>query len=177
MALTPLAYVYLTESDLQALMSIDGETGRLDDNNDGSISTPPESTYLTAAINWATSKVNFYALSLYSASDLSTSYLVNQWAVVCGAKWLSSRRGNPAPGSFDDLYKETIEDLKLIKTGEYQIPDLGYRAIAWPAWSNVRVDILRTFQRVRVERPISERSPTPYVQHTDTPFDGVFWEP
>jgi hypothetical protein len=175
MALTPLAYVYCTESDLQALMSVAGETARLDDDQSGAIDGP-EPGYLTNAINWATSKVNMYALALYAAQDLATSYLVNQWTIVLAAQWLSSRRGNPPPGSFADLYKETIEDLKSIRKGENQIPDIGYRDAAWPAWSNVRVDVLRTVQRVLVERSISERTPTPYRQHRDPLADTGFFE-
>lgn len=165
MAPPALSYVYCTEQDLQSLLSPDGEIGRLDDQNIGVVNQ----TYLTNAINWATERVNLYCLPRYNAIDLAQSWLVNNWAVICAAHWLSTRRGNPVPHSFDDLYEEAIEDMKLIQKGQAQIPNIGLRTSAWPAWSNVRVDVLYTLRKIRVERPISETKGTnpDYYQSQD----------
>lgn len=168
MAPSALSYTYCSAEDLQALLSTDGHVGRLDDDSSGAINGD-ESTYLTKAISWATSRVNFFCLSQYAAQDLATSWLVNNWCVVLAAHWLSCRRGNPPPGSFDKLYDETMEDLKMVHSGAHQIPELAYRSAHWPAWSNVRVDALYALRKVRVERPISEGTSTPYQQHTDWP--------
>lgn len=158
--------LYCTLADIKELLSVNGTIGRADDDNDGSISAT-EQTYFDRAINWATSRVNLYCLAKYAASELVTSALVNEWAVLCAAYWLSCRRGNPPPGSFDDLYKSAIDDLKLIHSGSFQIPDIGYRDSAWPAWSNIRVDQGYPLRKIRVERPISESSPVPYSQPRD----------
>lgn len=171
---TALAYTYCTEDDINALLGVDGVTGRLDDDDSGTVSAA-EDLYLTAAINWATSKVNLYCLGFYEALDLSTSFIVNQWATVIACHWLSSRRGNPAPGSFKELYEETIKDLERIKSAEYQIPDIGYRTAAWPWWSNIRVDHSNPVRKVRVERPISEKSAIPYRDSRDRGADALGW--
>lgn len=168
---TALAYTYCTSAEVEALLSSDGLTGRVDDDASGTRSAT-ESGYISSAISWATSRVNFYCLQQYAAIDLSDSWLVNNWCVICAAYWLSCRRGNPSPGSFDQLYKEAIEDLKLVKSGTYQIPDVALRSAAWPAWSNVRVDALYSLRKIRVERPISDKSPPQgYTQSRDIGAD------
>jgi hypothetical protein len=165
---TALAVTYCTQADLEALLSVDGHTGRLDDDATGTLSAT-ESGYLTKAINWATDRVNFYLGSQYASTNLANSWLVNNWAVICAAYWLSCRRGNPPPGSMDQLYKEAVEDMKLVKSGQYQLPDTALRDSAFPAWSNVRTDFLYALRRVRVQRPISDKTSTSpeYQQNQD----------
>lgn len=171
MPATP-SVTYCSEDDLKALLSSVGQENRVDDDSSGTLSSP-EQVYLDKARYWAKARVDFYCRLLYRESDLAESWLVNNWAVICGAYWLSCRRGNPPPGSFDDLYKEAVEDMKLVHSGQYQIPDIGLREVAWPAWSNVRVDQLYNLRRVRVQRPISEKSPTPYRQNRDWPGEFI----
>ncbi len=165
MPVDPL-YLYCTATDLDGLQSLAGRVGTLDDDNDGVLNSD-ELVFQTKAIKWATSKVNFYLLASYDAVDLANSYLVNNWCVICAAKWLSSHRGNPPPESIDELYDEAIEDMKLVHEGLYQVPDIGTRDALWPAWSNVRVSNLYALRKVRVERWISDRYPTPYQQNID----------
>jgi hypothetical protein len=144
---------------------VDGETSRLDDTGSGTINT----AFLNQAINWGTAKCNFYLLSRYNAIDLAQSWVCNNWAVICTAYWLSTRRGNPPPGSFDDLYKEAIEDMKAVHSGDYSLPEIGLRSQAWPAWSNLRHDLFYTMRKTRVERAagMSEQTPVPYMGNQD----------
>ena len=169
---TALTYTYCTEADVQALLSADGTTARVDDNGDNSQSAT-EAGYITSAINWATDKINFFLLPRYSAPNLSTSWVVNNWAVILAARWLSMRRGNPPPGSVNQLYEEAVEDLKLVHSGAYEIPGIGTREVLWPVWSNVRVDPLYILRKIRVERPISEKTSTPYPQNRDRVADNI----
>lgn len=155
MAPAALTYTYATEADLQAFVGVSGETGRVDDDNSGVIDGL-EPGYITSALSWATAKVNLYCLKRYKAADLATDWTVNNWTVILACYWLSCRRGNPAPGSFNDLYKETLEDLKAVGKGQILL-DLAARASEWPAWSNVRVNIFKQLKKVQVERPISDR--------------------
>lgn len=165
MPITP-AYLYCTEADIQGYLSVDGETGRLDDDNTGTLNTT-EQGYLQQAIIYATTRVNFYLIPRYDAAVMYQSYFVNQLTVIVACWWLSCRRGNPQPGSLDDLYKQATKDMEQIHGGNFALPDAGERVAAWPAWSNVRVDILCALRKVRVERPISEQSPAPYGQTLD----------
>lgn len=173
---TALAYTYCSEADIQALLSSDGMIGRVDDDNDGTVDATPEQLYLDKAISWATSRINFYCLPLYTAASLADSWVVNEWCVILACHWLSSRRGNPPPGSFKDLAEQAIKDLELVAAGRFQVPEAGYREAAWPAWSNIRVDILYSLRKVRVERPISDQTPTTYPQTRDRGAEFMWWE-
>lgn len=157
MAPTALTYVYTTSDDLDVILSMDGVEGRIDDTDDGVLSTN-EILYRSKAIYWATARVNFFCLSRYAASDLAQSWLVNDWCTILATYKLSLRRGNPVPGSLIELRDQAEEDMKLVHSGAYEISDIAQRNISWPAWSNVRVDVLYNLRRIRVERPISDQS-------------------
>lgn len=169
---TAPAHVYATEEDLDALLSEAGTDNRVDDDAN-SAPASLEAGYLTKALYWATARVNMYALGRYAASDLANSWVVNNWCVVLACHWLSCRRGNPPPGSFDQLKDEVMEDLKAIRAGEADLPEIGLRNAAWPAWSNVRVDCLYRLRKIRVEKPISEKTAQrgPFLQHRDIGAD------
>jgi len=172
---TTISTTYCTQADIEALLSVTGVESRVDDDAGGSLSAT-ETGYITSAIQWATAKVNDFCLALYTAADLATSWVINEVAIVLAAKWLSIRRGNPSPGSIADACKEAMERLEKIRNGGHPLADIGQRNAAWPAWSNVRVDPLNIVKKVRVERPISEPSATPYPQHRDYPSE-IFVEP
>jgi phage gp36-like protein len=177
---TALNYTYTTEEDCQAILSIEGETARVDDLNNGQPLSPIEQNYVnTYAINWATARCNFYLMGRYNDSDLATSWTVNQWCTILACKWLCSRRGNPVPNSIQDLYEDTIKDLEQVRSGLVDIPDLGLRTAAWPAWSNIRVPIWGNLRKARVERPISEQTPQvpPFNQNQDQTANWAFdWQ-
>ena len=163
---TALTYTYCSSDDISAFLSTVGKEGRVDDDNSGTL-TATETGYITSAISWATDRINFFLFRRYDPACLNDSWLVNQWAVILACYWLSSRRGNPPPGSFGDLYKEAIEDLKKVHNGQFDIPNVGEREAGWPAWSNVRVDMLYQLRKLRVETRISEREPVNYNRARD----------
>lgn len=166
---TDLGYVYTSEADVRALLGQDGADGRLDDDGSGALS-PAEAAHMAKAVQWASARVNFYLLGQYDAAGLAGSWVVSEWATVCACYWLSCRRGNPSPASIKDLYDAVVEDMKLVKSGEHTLPDVGMRSAGWPAWSNVRVDVTALGSKVRVQRSWSERRgglPTGYVQPPD----------
>ena len=175
MAPAALSTLYCTEEDLQNLLSEEGERLRLDDQGDGYLNAL-ERTALTKAISYATTRVNFYCQPLYATADLSTSWLANEWATIIATRWLCTRRGNPCPDSIQKMYDEALEDLQAVKAGSHQIPDLGYRNVAWPAWSNVTVRPEYHYRKQRVQRPISEQTPTQYPQAPDWQAE-FFFEP
>lgn len=175
MALTTPTHVYCTKEDLEALYSVDGILGRVDDTNSGTLDAT-ETGYLDKARYWATRKVDFFCMARYADSALATSWVVNEWAIILACFWLSSRRANPVPNSILELYKEAMEELKSVQAGRFEIPDIGQRAAAFPAWSNVRVDPMSRLRKIRVERPISEPTPTPYRQDRDWSAELLWWE-
>lgn len=174
MAPANLALTYCTQDDLDALLSPQGVTARLDDDDSGQIDGL-EIAWLNRAIQWATARVNMYCAGRYATADLVNSWIVNNWAVVLACHWLSCRRGNPPPSSMEGLYDETMEDLKAVKSGEVDLPDIGLRTSAWPSWSNVRVDCLYTLRKIRVERVqgMSESPNAGFPRNTDWPGEFI----
>jgi hypothetical protein len=164
------ALPYCDESDIQDVLSTIGETGRLDDNDDGTID-PTEQGRVQKAIFYATARVNFYCASRYATADLATCWTINNYATVLACVWLSRRRGNPPPAGLLDLEEEVLTDLKEIRSGDAQLPEIGLRTAAWPAWSNVRIDSLYSLRKVRVQTGVgmSEQTPTPYRRNVDWP--------
>src|SRR5260370_36205889 len=103
---------------------------------------------------------------MYKAADLGTDWMVNVWAPLMASGWLGARRGNGVPASIEAMYQDALKDLKQVRAGQYQL-DLCLREPAWPAWSNLRVDPRYRLRQLRVERPISENTPTTYAQNID----------
>ncbi len=156
-----------TDSDsIKDLLSVVGVDERLDDDADGTVDTDEE-IRIHRACNVATARVLRYTQTLYDSEDLITSWSVWQWATVIAAYWVCSRRGNPVAASLQALYDETLEDLTAVKMGLLPIEDIGYKTSLAPVWSNVRVDSHYSIRQLRVERPISERSPSQFPQKTD----------
>lgn len=165
---TDHAYTYVSEEDIEALLSVHGKTASLDDLGVGA-PTGDNDAHLNKAIQWATARVNFYLGNQYAARYLAESWIVNDWATILACYWLRTRRGNPAPSAIMDMYKGAVEDMSRVQSGEVNLPDTPTRSAAWPAWSNVRVDQLYPVRKVRVERGLSEsRGGRPsYQQHLD----------
>lgn len=165
-------YLYCNEADIDEFLSIEGKVGRVDDNSDQAVNTT-EQRAITQAIRFATLQVSFYCSERYCSADLAESWWANRMALICACYWLSCRRGNPPPGSFDELHKQAIEDMKTVHSGEYQIPQLGMSEASFPGWSNVNVNMLYSLRKIRVERPLSDRTQTPYQRNIDRDADYI----
>lgn len=165
-------YTYCTEGDVQAILSVDGEQQRLTDTGEV-VPTSTETAYLTTqGINWASSRINMYCEPRYDPTQLQLSYLVNEWCAIFAARWLCSRRGNPVPKSVADLYEEAVNDLKAVRVGSLDIPDIGQRDPGYPAWSNITLRPEFLYKKLRRETPISDNSPTTGRSAVDLP--GAF---
>jgi hypothetical protein len=181
------ANLYCSTADVVALLSQLGVDARLDDDGSGSVSGG-ELAVLTQLVNYATARVKFYCAVHYDDADLATSWLVNEWATVIAAHRLSLRRCNPVPSCLRELMygaagegarpgdRGVMGDLEDVRAQRAQIPDIGYRNVPWPAWSNVTVDPRYRVRQIRVQRPISERTPTQYGQDADWSSEFA-WEP
>ena len=172
---TALSTLYCDQTDLESLFSTEGVELRLDDNGDGSVSAAELLRLTTQARNYATARVNMYCLTRYAVADLATSWVVNEWATYLACHWLSRRRGNP--GLFKDEAKQVMEELKAVKGGQLDLADLAERNPGWPTWSNARVDISYPQKRIRVQRPISEQSPTQGMTRNRDIAGDYFVEP
>jgi hypothetical protein len=173
------ATLFCSESDVQSLLSDLGVDLRTDDLDAGG-----RAAFFARATAWATQRVQFHCQGLYDAPSLAASYLVNEWATVLATYFACVRRGNPAQMSIRELLygaegtedKGVMGDLEEVRAGRAQIPDVGQRNGSGLAWSNVTVDPRYRLRQIRVQRPISERTPTQgYTQSVDQSSENA-WE-
>ncbi len=175
MSLATQANLYTTQADVEHLLSVVGVAARLDDDDDGTVGPTDEQLAMDQARNYATARVKFYCVARYDDLDLATSWMVNEWATVIAAHWICTRRGNPVPDSIKELMygdgtaanRGVMGDLADVRADKAKIPDIGTRNVEWPAWSNARVDPAYRLRQIRIQRPISERTPTQYPQNVD----------
>jgi hypothetical protein len=115
----------------------------------------------------ATGQVKLYCCGKYDDSELVKAWSVNRWATVLAARKLGRRRGQPAPKSIEAEAEECLQEMRQVNSGMLRIEDIGMRTSGWPFLSNVTVDLSFQTARVRVQRSISEGTPTQYPQRVD----------
>lgn len=114
-----------------------------------------------------TSKVKLYCNARYDDSQLKLSGTVLDWATIAAAKFLCTRRSQGCPKSIREDYDEAIEEMKMVQAGQLQIEDIGTRGVDWPTVTNVVVNPGYDGMRARVQRNVSEQTPTAYNQYID----------
>ncbi len=148
-----MAYL-CTLTDLQSRLSTIGVTLRVDDD--------PSS--VGQILQRATNKVFYYTEPLYDhltiLQDANLAGWTNDRAVDIAAYYICTRRANPCPQSVVDEYKEALLALEDVRLDLSQIPNVYQRHRSSPTFSNVKVDTSYISARIRVERSISESSPT-----------------
>lgn len=122
-----------------------------------------------------TSRVKLYCNSRYDDSQLALSGTVCDWATLCAAKWLCTRRAQGCPKSLQADYEEAIEEMRMVQAGQLAIEDIGTRGSDWPTISNVIVNPAYDGMRARVQPAISEGTPTNYGQYLDWNSARTLW--
>jgi hypothetical protein len=165
---TPLAYTYLVQGDLERQMGVYGLKVRLDQNADGYITTD-EQAIVQDIINEATETVNFYCWGKYTDAMLATSNWVNRKATILGVYRACTIRLNPVPDFVVEDSAKVEEELKTVRDGAGLIPFLPLRRALAPKWSNTRVVVWPfEFRCIRVERcNSSQQAPSPLNKFTD----------
>ena len=114
-----------------------------------------------------TSKVKLYCNQRYDDSQLALSGTACDWATIAACKWLASRRAQPCPKSIKADYDEAIEEMKMVQAGQLALEDAGTRGVDWPTVVNVTVNPGYDGMRARVQRNMSEQTPTAFGQFID----------
>ena len=114
-----------------------------------------------------TSKVKLYCNQRYDDSQLALSGTVLDWATICAAKFICTRRAQGCPQSIAEDFKEALEEMKAVQAGQLAIEDIGTRGVDWPTVTNVIVNPAYDGMRSRVQPNISEGTPTNYHQFID----------
>lgn len=114
-----------------------------------------------------TSRVKLYCNARYDDSQLVLSGSVCDWATICAAKYLCTRRAQGCPKSIAADYEEAMEDMRMVQAGQLSIEDIGTRGVDWPSIVNVTVNPGYDGMRARVQPNISEGTPTGFPQYID----------
>jgi hypothetical protein len=114
-----------------------------------------------------TSKVKLYCNARYDDSQLALSGTVCDWATICAAKFLCTRRAQGCPKSLQADYDEAIEEMQKVNSGQLAIEDIGTRGADWPTVTNITVNPHYDGMRARVQSGISEGTPTDYSRFVD----------
>lgn len=114
-----------------------------------------------------TSKVKLYCNARYDDSALVLCGTVCDWATICAAKFLCTRRAQGCPKSIREDYDEAIEEMRQVQSGQLSLEGIGTRGVDWPSMTNVIVNPAYDGMRARVQPNISEGTPTVYSQYVD----------
>jgi len=144
-----LTHTYTTEAEMARVLSQDGVDAFLDDNGDGAAETGVGQD----CIDYATDRVNFFALRWYAADVMVNNLWVRRCATIIACHYLSTRRGNP--GLYAAAETQVIADLTAVHDGRFEIPRLPYREDQTPALSNYVLDNRYAQRKVRVVPGIS----------------------
>ncbi len=86
-----------------------------------------------------TSRVKLYCNKIYDDSQLKLSGRVLDWAAICAAKFICTRRAQGCPKSLQADYDECIEELRMVQNGQLTIDDCATRWVDWPSDTNITV--------------------------------------
>lgn len=175
---TTSAGVYCTMGDVEAVLSTEGLTLRMDDDEGGTATDAEIEKSYTVFARWAAARIRMYLGGRYDEAELARSWAVNEFASILTAKRCCMRRGNPVPESIKEAFDETMELLKGIKANEMALEDVPERTSNSPSYRNIRHS-RHTLRRNRVERPISEQTPSqrPVVPDLAADYVGpeLYW--
>ncbi len=122
---------------------------------------------LLVAARKGTSEVKLFCNQRYDDSQLVLSGSVLDWATNIACRWLCKRRAQGCPKGVEADYKETVERLLMVQSGQLSIEDIGTRGVDWPSITNVTVNPAYDIARVRVQTSLSEGTPTSYPRFID----------
>jgi len=122
---------------------------------------------LPTAIQYGTAEVKRYCAGRYNASDLVNSWSVNDWATKISAEWICKRCCRPAAESIKEELERVRAELKMVCYGQLQIEDIATRTAAWPFIDAVTVNPAYWIHKARVEKSLSEATPTQFGQYVD----------
>lgn len=114
-----------------------------------------------------TSRVKLYCNKRYDDSQLRLAGTVCDWATICAAKFLCTRRAQGCPQSLMADYEEAVKEMEMVQCGQLDVEDIGTRGVDYPSVTNVIVQPGYDGMRARVQPNISEQVPRAYGQYID----------
>lgn len=115
---------YCTTDDVIQILSEDGVNFRIDDDEDGNISTK-ELAKVATAISFADLRINYWMSRKYIFTTLNQSQFISFCSMWLASRYLCRRRGGGVPQSIDDACDEMEQMLREIYDGQGYIPDVN----------------------------------------------------
>lgn len=140
---------YCVRADVEAIISKHGVDAFVDDDQDGLVSTTEES-YVTAAIERAATKINFYLQRRYKQADIVSNDWLTFANAVMAACNTSTRRGNPDIASLQAECDDYIGWLEDIQNKQADLPNQTPSADFTATVTNYDVERARGTMPVRV---------------------------
>ena len=166
--------VFTDQVSAENLLSEMGVVTRLDQDGSGGLSSNEQRT-ADLGIYVATGWVARHATT-YDRLDLARSASAWWWATIYYARYLCLLDGNPIPPGLAELFAEAQRDMLKVQAGTMFIEDIGAKMDPAPSWSNLRMDNNFGVRKMRVIRPISDRSRANFPRRRD--FGGEYiYEP
>lgn len=155
-----LSTLYTSQAAVEDLLSSEGVSLRLDDDQSGAVAAGELDRLTTHAVNYATAEVNMRVGGRYAPAQLAESWVVYEWATVIAARWLCARRANPVPTTIQDAFDKALEDMLLVQERKLSLNDIAERAAPQPTLSNMTLDSRYRVKQLRVQRPLSTPRPS-----------------
>jgi hypothetical protein len=167
-AITPVGSITLSVVALGAAIGIGGQAI----DNGGNVWL---ASLMVKACTYATTQVQAYCSPRYDFNQLlqnaSIPGSVNRWATTLASRWLAKRRFQAAPVGIESDYEEAMAELKMVRSGQFNVENVPPRTSSWPFISNLSI-IDRYTYKARVQPAISEGTPTQFAQLID--WNGIF---
>lgn len=155
-----LDYLYTSTTEVNAVLSSTGTDLRLDDDQGGTVDVTEAAVLSTTIVNEATAEVNDYLFQRYAPIKLNDSWSCRRATSIIAAVWVCQRRGNPVPASLEKEYERVIAKLEQIRDHILDIGGIAERESDQIGVSNVTIDSNYDVKQIRVQRSISDRTPT-----------------
>jgi hypothetical protein len=131
---------YCTIADVEELLSVQGATAFVDDDETGSRSTA-EAAFITSMIGYAAERINFQINQVYVLADVVNNGWLNYANAYLAAGNLIQRRGMPLTPSLSDQIDQILDQLSQIVNGSARLPQQVPSFDTLPTVSNFKVDL------------------------------------
>ena len=153
---------YCDWSDVEARLSTEGASARVDDNP----------ALANNVLLRATVEVNKRLLTMYTAAALAGSDTIKEVCADIAWFFADQRRNNPAAKASKFAYEQAVEYLTSVAKGVFPLPDVAARKGAAPTLSNQRA-AQYPVNRVQTVTGTSTGKPEGYVQHNDSQTNPI----
>lgn len=149
---------YCTQLDIEAIWTPAALLASVDDNEDGVLS-PAEAALIERAIQRAANSMNALLEVRYALVDIAGNLWCRDCNAVLAAYLLATRRDEPPPAGLASERQRYLTDLREMRDGQQQVPQVAESNHHAPTVSNFAIDLRA--QRAKVRRIIETSSGDP----------------